>query len=48
MNVSTPLAAVTDCRTVSEILSRVGEKWTMQVVVVLRDQPLPSDDDATR
>lgn len=44
MNVSTPLAAVTDCRTVSEILSRVGEKWTMQVVVVLRDQPRRFND----
>ncbi|TWF56919.1 winged helix-turn-helix transcriptional regulator [Neorhizobium alkalisoli] len=25
-----------DCRSVSEILSRVGDKWTIQVVVVLR------------
>ncbi|EJJ28427.1 winged helix-turn-helix transcriptional regulator [Rhizobium sp. CF142] len=29
-----PTAA--DCRGVSEILSRVGDKWTIQVVVVLR------------
>ena len=28
-----------DCRLVSELLNRVGDKWTMQVVVVLRDQP---------
>jgi len=28
-----------DCRQVSEVLSRVGDKWTMQVVVALRDQP---------
>jgi DNA-binding HxlR family transcriptional regulator len=28
-----------DCRQVSEILNRVGDKWTMQVVVVLRGQP---------
>ena len=26
----------TDCRAVSEILSRVGDKWTIQVVVALR------------
>ena len=25
-----------DCRTVSDILSRIGDKWTIQVVVVLR------------
>ena len=25
-----------DCRAVSEILSRVGDKWTIQVVVALR------------
>ncbi|MBB3175523.1 helix-turn-helix domain-containing protein [Methylorubrum rhodesianum] len=28
-----------DCHQVSEVLSRVGDKWTMQVVVALRDQP---------
>jgi len=28
--------AGTDCRAVSEILSRVGDKWTIQVVVALR------------
>jgi len=27
-----------DCRRVSEILNRVGDKWTMQVVVVLRER----------
>ena len=27
---------VADCRAVSEILSRVGDKWTIQVVVALR------------
>lgn len=35
----TPDAASADCRGVSEILSRVGDKWTMQVVVALRDRP---------
>lgn len=27
-----------DCRTVGEILSRVGDKWTVQVVIALRDR----------
>ncbi|GGA96451.1 transcriptional regulator [Brucella endophytica] len=28
-----------DCRAVSEILSRIGDKWTIQVVVALRLGP---------
>ena len=28
-----------DCRAVSEILSRIGDKWTIQVVVALRPGP---------
>ena len=28
-----------DCRTVSEVLGRVGDKWTILVVVVLRERP---------
>jgi DNA-binding HxlR family transcriptional regulator len=28
-----------DCRGVSEILGLVGDKWTVQVVVALRDHP---------
>lgn len=36
--------ASADCRGVSEILSRVGDKWTMQVVVSLRDQPRRFND----
>jgi len=39
MNVPTPPDVLTDCRRVSEVLSRVGDKWTMQVVVTLREQP---------
>lgn len=39
MDMPMPLDAHADCRRVSEILSRVGDKWTMQVVVSLRDQP---------
>ena len=44
MNMTTPLDASTDCGGVSEILSRVGEKWTVQVVVALRDQPRRFND----
>ena len=29
----------TDCRTVTEILSRVGDKWSVQVVVQLGESP---------
>jgi DNA-binding HxlR family transcriptional regulator len=28
-----------DCRGVSEMLGRIGDRWTMQVVIVLRDGP---------
>lgn len=44
MNVTTPLDTSTDCRGVSEILSRVGDKWTVQVVIALRDQPRRFND----
>ncbi len=33
-----------DCRNVSEIRGQIGEKWTMQVVVALRDQPRRFND----
>lgn len=39
MDMPTSFDGHADCRRVSEILSRVGDKWTMQVVVSLRDQP---------
>ena len=38
MDVTTPVDT-RDCRRVSEVLNRVGDKWSMQVVVVLREQP---------
>ncbi|MDO1584968.1 winged helix-turn-helix transcriptional regulator [Rhizobium oryzicola] len=38
MDVTTAHAAG-DCRSVSEILSRVGDKWTIQVIVALRQGP---------
>ncbi len=44
MDVPTPPDAQADCREVSEVLSRVGDKWTMQVVVALRDQPRRFND----
>jgi DNA-binding HxlR family transcriptional regulator len=28
-----------DCRAVSRVLSRVGEKWTILIVMLLRDEP---------
>lgn len=33
-----------DCDAVREILGRVGDKWTILVVVVLRDQPRRFND----
>ena len=40
MDMSTPGYNPKACTAVSEILNRIGDKWTMQVVVVLREQPL--------
>lgn len=44
MDMPKPTDAHADCRRVSAILSRVGDKWTMQVVVSLRDQPRRFND----
>jgi len=33
-----------DCRSVSEILSRVGDKWTVLVVMTLKTAPLRFND----
>ena len=43
MDVTTPPAA-RGCRQVSEVLNRIGDKWSMQVIVVLRDQPRRFND----
>lgn len=40
MDMSKP-EVIADCRHVGEILNRIGDKWTMQVVVVLRDRDEP-------
>lgn len=39
MTMTSPLASNADCRRVSALLSRVGDKWTMQVIVALREHP---------
>lgn len=44
MNVTMPLNLSIDCRGVSEILGLVGDKWTIQVVVALRDGPRRFND----
>jgi DNA-binding HxlR family transcriptional regulator len=44
MNMRKPHDAHFECRQVGEILTRVGDKWTMQVVVVLRDGPRRFND----
>lgn len=44
MGMSKPLDAPNGCSGVSEILSQIGDKWTVQVVVALRDQPRRFND----
>ncbi|MGF6243006.1 DNA-binding HxlR family transcriptional regulator [Paraburkholderia sp. GAS38] len=44
MDVTAPRDPPNDCRGVSEILTRVGDKWTIQVVVALREQPRRFND----
>lgn len=43
MDMTTPPDSRT-CRQVSEVLNRVGDKWSMQVIVMLRDQPRRFND----
>jgi DNA-binding HxlR family transcriptional regulator len=42
MDVTTPPTG--SCRQVSEVLNRVGDKWSVQVIVALRDQPRRFND----
>uniref|UniRef100_E1TI36 Transcriptional regulator, HxlR family n=1 Tax=Burkholderia sp. (strain CCGE1003) TaxID=640512 RepID=E1TI36_BURSG len=44
MDMTTPIDAPRNCSGVSEIFSQVGEKWTMQVVVALRERPRRFND----
>jgi DNA-binding HxlR family transcriptional regulator len=39
MTIRLPDPATEDCRAVSSILSRVGDKWTVLIVVLLGDGP---------
>ena len=39
-----PLTDHSDCRSVSEILARVGDKWTVLVVMCLRERPRRFND----
>jgi DNA-binding HxlR family transcriptional regulator len=39
MTVQLPDTAAEDCRAVSSILARVGDKWTVLIVVLLGDGP---------
>jgi len=43
MNVTTA-PALGSCRQVSEVLNRVGDKWSVQVIVALREQPRRFND----
>lgn len=43
MNVTTA-PTTGSCRQVGEVLNRVGDKWSVQVIVALRDQPRRFND----
>lgn len=43
MNVTTA-PATGSCRQVSEVLNRIGDKWSVQVIVALRDHPRRFND----
>ena len=44
MNLPANPALHGDCRKVSEILSRVGDKWTVLIVMLLRERPRRFND----
>lgn len=39
MDVTTQLDELPDCSGVGDVLGRIGDKWTVQVIVLLRRQP---------
>ncbi|ALA18538.1 MULTISPECIES: helix-turn-helix domain-containing protein [Chelatococcus] len=39
MGRTAPLAGQNSCRAVSEVLSRVGDKWSVLVIVAVRERP---------
>lgn len=44
MNLTTSIEDQPSCGPVSELLSRIGDKWTVQVVVSLRENPRRFND----
>lgn len=40
MSRTAPLAGQNDCRAVSEVLNRVSDKWSVLVIVAIRERPL--------
>lgn len=44
MNMTSNVQRPGDCHGISEILGLVGDKWTVQVVVALRDRPRRFND----
>lgn len=44
MDVPTTPLTTAGCRGVSDILGRIGDKWTVQVVVALRERPRRFND----
>ncbi|WP_037230598.1 winged helix-turn-helix transcriptional regulator [Roseobacter sp. GAI101] len=44
MNLTTSMEDLPSCGPVGEVLSRIGDKWTVQVVVSLRDKPRRFND----
>ena len=44
MDIHTTPRATVACRGVSDILGRIGDKWTVQVVVALRERPRRFND----
>ena len=46
MTVELPDAATEDCRAIRSVLARVGDKWTMLIIVLLGDGPKRFNDQA--
>ena len=44
MDLPTAASGTASCRGVSDILGKVGDKWTVQVVVALRERPRRFND----
>lgn len=44
MTVTTSADLLPDCTGVSDVLGQIGDKWTIQIIVVLREQPRRFND----